>query len=573
METPREERLKKMPYSELKKHAKERGIKQNLKAETLISLILQNAKADAEDSFVRLENEIINSCKKNKEAKFEQDKEIASDTPRRETYTLERPTGDGLAIDNDLIISSASPVLRKTPPTNETSFNVTMSRGSERKKKRKVSFVTPLRKSARLSSMTPHYASVKDRPKTPIPSRGSSGRKLSPSVKAKISFAETPSERELESSNSKRRSGRKRVSTPMPSSKCKRMNLSSSGLKAPIATPDVSFSDPPQEKIPEEVTKSDVKKPVRPVFRFSAASPENKTATPKSDMKKTASPHAVNPKSIRSLTPRDNIKKTATPLSAKPKSIRILTPRSQAKKNATPLSASVKDKRTPRSGVKNATTSGVLSASKVKIPNFKELHQKAFSKMESIDEYQQRKAVNSAKKLKDQVDNYNRVKSSASKKVVSKNKGIKKFGGIPFIPSVTSTKDMKLDASAFGARCVASKKQPASSRNANVSSKKTETQAAKEPVKILTRENTPLKKRFKFDLQASLTKKLPYKPHKGPIKPLAEKNLNNTSIVTPAPTKPANKFVEAKRVESRNALRGVRVNRRFELQMQKRNLA
>ncbi|GBM25869.1 hypothetical protein AVEN_151343-1 [Araneus ventricosus] len=501
-------------------------------------------------------------------------------------------------IDNDLIVSSASPLLRKTSPTNETSFNVTMSRGSERRKKRKVSFVTPLRKSARLSSMTPHYASVKDRPKTPIPSRGSSGRKLSPSVKAKISFAETPSEMELGCSNSKRRSGRKgpRISTPMPSSKCKRMNLSSSGLNAPIATPEVSFSDPPQEKIPEEDTKSDVKKPARPVFKFSAATPENKRTatpklnikeadtpsapnlaraeilTPKSDMKKTASPHAVNPKSIRTLTPRSNIKKTATPLSANAQNIRILAPRSQAKKNATPLSVSAKDKRTPRSGVKSAITPGVLSASKVKIPNFKELHQKAFNKMESIDEYQQRKAVNSAKKLKEQVDYYNRAKSSASKKV-SKNKGINKFGGIPFIPSVTSTKDMKLDASSFGARCVANKNRPASSRT--VSAKKTETRAAKEPVKILTRENTPLKKRFKFDLQASLTKKLPYKPHKGPIKPLAEKNLNNTSIVNPAPTKPAtaNKFVEAKRVESRKAVRGVRVNRRFELQMQKRKLA
>ncbi|GBN35279.1 hypothetical protein AVEN_187005-1, partial [Araneus ventricosus] len=31
METPREEKLRRMPYSELKKHAKERGIKQNLK--------------------------------------------------------------------------------------------------------------------------------------------------------------------------------------------------------------------------------------------------------------------------------------------------------------------------------------------------------------------------------------------------------------------------------------------------------------------------------------------------------------------------------------------------------------
>ncbi|XP_055936026.1 nucleolar and spindle-associated protein 1-like [Argiope bruennichi] len=624
METPKEEKLRRMSYSELKKHAKEKGIKRNLKSDVLISLILEKAKED-EDSFVALENEIINSCKKNKEAKFEQDKQSESGTPRRETYTLERPTGAVTPVDNDLVVSSASPVLRKTPPTNETSFNVTMSRGSERKmKKRKVSFVTPLRKSTRLSSMTPHFASVKDRPKTPIPSRASSGRKSSLSVKAKISFAETPTEVEVENNSSKISGGRKgkRVSTPMPSSKCKRMNLSSSGLQAPIATPEVSFSEPSQ-KIPEEITdsdvkkplkpvlelsatpenkrtatpksdmkksvfessatsgnkrtatpKSDMKKPVKPVFEFSATAGKKITATPKSDIKKAASPYVVNPKSIRTLTPRPNIKKTATPLSANPKNIRIVTPGLRAKKNTPPPSINAKNKRSPRSCVKSATTPSVLSASKVKLPNFKELHQKEFDKMESIDEYQQRKAVNSAKKLKEHLHYRQAVKSSASEKVVSKNKGMKKFGGIPFIPSITSTKDMKLDASSFGVRSVASKKYTTASRNENAAKKK-ETQVAKKPVKNVSRENTPLKKRFKFDLQASLTKKLTYKPHKGPIKPLAESNANNTSIICPAPIKPVteNKVVEAKRVESRNVLRGVRVNRRFELQMQKRKLA
>ncbi|GIY02571.1 hypothetical protein CDAR_469271 [Caerostris darwini] len=58
-----------------------------------------------------------------------------------------------------------------------------MSRGSEKKtsKKsgRKVSFITPIGNSMRISAVTPLYASVKDRPKTPIPSRSSSVYSLS----------------------------------------------------------------------------------------------------------------------------------------------------------------------------------------------------------------------------------------------------------------------------------------------------------------------------------------------------------------------------------------------------------
>lgn len=77
---------------------------------------------------------------------------------------------------NNDICASSSPALKKTPDVNKS---IILSRGSVKKssKKRKVSFVTPIRRSARLSCLTPQYSSVKDRPKTPIPSRDSSGRK------------------------------------------------------------------------------------------------------------------------------------------------------------------------------------------------------------------------------------------------------------------------------------------------------------------------------------------------------------------------------------------------------------
>ncbi|GFQ91385.1 uncharacterized protein TNCT_731801 [Trichonephila clavata] len=521
MDTPSEENLRQMPYSELKKHAKRKGIKANIKAEELISLILENAHS-AEDSFVAMEQKIINSCKKNKIKKFEEDKQTESDTPRRETYTLDCPSSDTIVnLDNDLIVSSASPMLKKTPATNDTSRNVTMSRGSERKsKKRKVSFVTPLRRSTRLSIMTPQYASVKDRPKTPIPSRKSTGRKSSSSIPGKISFAETPSEADCENNTSTKFSGKKekRVSTPMPVSKTKRMNLSSTGLEAPIATPEVSFvNEPSKESNPSKIT----------------ASKENAGGDP-----------LPNTKGKLSFTPKSDVKKAATsPMSGKNKKL------------------------APKSGGKTVASPYITPGSKVRAtPNFKKIHQKAFNKMESIDEYQQRKAANSARKIKEALQHHD---SNSSKKLAAKKTVVSKpFGGIPFIPSKTTS-------SSFQVQPVSGKK-PAITKHVSLSestlTKKLTNQDTKKSVKHVSRENTPLKRRFKFDLKASLSKKLPYKPHTGPLKPLTD-NMNNTTLVCPPPQKAiGSKFVEAKRVESRGVLRGVRKNRRFELQMSNRKL-
>ncbi|GFU13370.1 uncharacterized protein NPIL_422381 [Nephila pilipes] len=523
MDTPNEESLRQMPFSELKKHAKRKGIKGNMKAENIIALILEDARS-AEDSFVTMEQQIINSCKKHKARKFEEDKQIASDTPRRETYTLDSPSDTIVAL-NDLIVSSASPVLKKTPTVNETSQNVTMSRGSERKsKKRKVSFVTPLRKSARLSAMTPHYASVKDRPKTPIPSRNSTGRKNSSSIRTKISFVETPIE-ECESNILKKLSGRKekRVSTPMPLSKTKRMNLSSTGLAAPIATPEVSFVD----EHPKEISASKL--------------------IAKSEFKE-----------MTAIGPLPSTKGKI-----------IFTPKSDIKKAATPLSMSGKKNFTPKSGAKIVSSPYKTSGTKVKAtPNFKKIHQKAFEKMESIDEYQQRKATNSARKIKQHLQSHDQ--SSASKKSnVKKTAASKPFGGIPFIPS-------KTNSSSFQIQPVCGKKSAttkAVSRTENTLTKKFINRDSKKSVKHVSQENTPLKRRIKFDLKASLSKKLPYKPHAGPLKPLTE-NLNTSLACPPSSqkTKTGNKIVEAKRVESRGILRGVRKNRRFELQMSNRKL-
>lgn len=65
------------------------------------------------------------------------------------------------------------------------------------------------------------------------------------------------------------------------------------------------------------------------------------------------------------------------------------------------------------------------------------------------------------------------------------------------------------------------------------------------------KENTPIQK--KFDLKASLSKKLPYKPHTGPLKPLAHMNMNTSIFTGPFPPPKAateNRVIKAKRFVS-----------------------
>ncbi|GIY83581.1 uncharacterized protein CDAR_32231 [Caerostris darwini] len=281
------------------------------------------------------------------------------------------------------------------------------------------------------------------------------------------------------------------------------------------------------------------------------------------------------------------MKKVATPSSVCQENVRSLKRKSLTKKTIQqPISVKTKKRSlTPKSGIKTGGTPKLMSAKKMKgtpAPNFKKLHQKAFSKMESISDYQQRKAKNSAQKIKEHL-HYHVPEKSLSKKLPLKKKETNKlFGGIPFIPSVKNTKDINFH---FGA--TADKKSDASkaiSRTRNALPKKFTGEGAKKPRKtplkaakkspVKTQENTPLKRRLGFDVRASLSKKLPYKPHKGPLRPLTEANLYVSPSVSSLSRKaPENKLVVTKRFETRGVLKGVRKNRRFELQMKNRKAA
>ncbi|KAG8181895.1 hypothetical protein JTE90_026055 [Oedothorax gibbosus] len=589
MNTPIQERLQRMSYSELRKIARKSGINGKQKAKALIASILESA-GSADDSFLALELQIMNSCKENKIKKFEEDRGTPIDTPRRGTYTVDDQADVSMALDNDLISSSASPALYKTPEEHNNPITLTRSSVKKSQKKRKVSFVTPIRRSARLSCLTPQFSSVKDRPKTPIPSRDSSGRK----GRVAATSATKMFSGSLFISNSARKlsEGGRRPSTPMPNRKPKRMKLSSPGiLEAPSDTPvstPVASEGPHSEqkqltKITPTITSKSALTPVtlsitkgrRSSPRHSADKPsalmlnsnQISGTTPESQLKKT--PLQLSSLKDKRITPKSQLKKTPLQLSSL-KDKRI-TPKSQLK--TTPLQAPIVtvQRATPKSQLKKtpSQSSGVKSKT---TPNFIKLHQKQFDKMESIDEYINRKQMNSTKKIHQQ-----RLQDSSKKMVLKKNSRIpQKFGGIPFVPSITSTADMKTD---FGfkkmkANLTPGKRLPAvkfGKHNNSIVAKKIkgETKAPR----LVTKENTPLPK--KFDLKASLSRKLTYKPHKGPLKPLGQVNLNASVFASaPAPppkiVAPENRVIKAKRVEIRGVLQGVRKNKRFELQMKNR---
>ncbi|KFM58498.1 Nucleolar and spindle-associated protein 1, partial [Stegodyphus mimosarum] len=491
MNTPSEETLRQMPYSELKKYARARGVRSTMKADKIISAILKS-QSEAEDSFVTLEQAVLNSCKKNKEAKFDADKKLMSATPRRETYTVDSPMTNLLADKQESIIMSASPVLKEISST-EARY-ITVNRGSERKSKR-VSFVTPLRRSPRINSLSsPNYASVKDRPKTPVSSRMSSGKR-------KVNFANISDDNaDLDKNkgndcDSSSRPKVKRQSTPMP----KRRKTVDNSEFTKALTPD---------------SGSTVKMVIA---------------------------HQQTPGPIK----QKNVVPTSKSGSHK-KVIVKMTASLSKQRNAVPTSKSGSHKK------------AVIKMT----PNFKKIHEKAFEKMESIEEYSKRKSEHSAKKIKDQISLQEKLKSHQKKKVQKKESKIPKpFAGIPFIPSIKSTRRMNLN---FGSSSTSNKnpKKPAEKISQSVNKKLIEN--TPDPQKVAASENISMNRKSKFDLKASLSRKLPYKPYTGPLKPLTEINLN--SSIQPKGV------IQQKRIESRNVLRGVRKNKRFELQMKNRNV-
>ncbi|KAM9355701.1 nucleolar and spindle-associated protein 1 [Pholidichthys leucotaenia] len=209
-------------------------------------------------------------------------------------------------------------------------------------------------------------------------------------------------------------------------------------------------------------------------------------------------------------------------------------------------------------------------------PNFKKIHEAQFGKMESIDSYVQRKAKkthkNSVKEQKpldktpQQVDNKAKVKEIPSRasmfspvsvngKPAEEKPVPNKPAGkqdVPFRPSILSTRRINVRFSeathdneykrslvktpARMSLCMTSttpKKQTTDGRR--LSSVKVSTfSVTKTPVPFMFTGNTSTivtpgtQKKTTFDLKASLSRPLTYKPHKGKLKPFGE-SIENTA--------------------------------------------
>jgi len=286
-------------------------------------------------------------------------------------------------------------------------------------------------------------------------------------------------------------------------------------------------------------------------------------------------------------------------------------------------------KKTPSSGSKGAKGTQIprfVSFAR-KAPNFAKLHEKEFNKMPSLVDTVEKKR----KRTESVQEQIKRVKTIAEshQKIVDqcKSKANKAKDGAKFVPSVTSTAKMNLN---FGSQAGATKAKDGpkfapsvtSTSNMNLNFGSSSQSAAntfnftaqkssagpviKKPVSREPRKNlktitkksaatpknkpsnpiskTPVIKPLvnltnrsfsnksltsspkpSFDIKASLAKPLGYKPHLGKLKPWE----NKKKVV--AEKNGGMSFAEVK-VKQQQVIKGVRLNKRAELLMQKRNM-
>ena len=286
--------------------------------------------------------------------------------------------------------------------------------------------------------------------------------------------------------------------------------------------------------------------------------------------------------------------RSSTPISAiksKPK-----TPKLDylSKKNQTPLRKTIK---TPSSIQKKSAESNIPrfvkyanaqrgKSSARKVPNFAKIHEKNFKKMESLDDYVEKKRtltdtltkqLDKARELaKEHTNIVSKVKSSLNAKfaVTSVDKMNLNFGNIsaptsePFkfsaVPSAKTAPVPKLVPKERKDIKVSTRSKPAGGKKTAKPNKADDKTKVKPFLNITNKSmnetKTPGKK---FDLAASLAKPLPYQPHKGKLKPVERKKTETT------PALPPRSKEEAKQRQM-EVIKGVRLNKRAELLMMRR---
>ena len=270
-----------------------------------------------------------------------------------------------------------------------------------------------------------------------------------------------------------------------------------------------------------------------------------------------------------------------------------------SRSNKTPLRKVVKtpgsiqkksDSNIPRF-MKFATKGKTGSARKV--PNFAKIHAKNSQKLESLDDYLDKK-----NKLTDTVKKQlDKAKALAVEHSNIINKVKSSLADNKFVPSVTSTAKMNLNFGSaaskqsssepfkFNSKPVAAapkvaqkeRKDIKASTKAKIVKPVTKKPISHSPKPLLNITNTNKSMNMtdksisktpgkKFDLKASLAKPLSYQPHKGKIKPLEKKKKEA------APLLGACTQEEAKQRQM-EVIKGVRLNKRAELLMMRRKMS